>query len=125
MKVDIVCCGIGENGHLAFNDPHVAYFDDPEVVKIVLIDEVCRNQQVHDGCFASLDLVPKSALTLTLPTLMNAEEIICIVPCSSKASAINAVVNGTITTECPATILRTHDNARLYCDKFSAEKILL
>ena len=123
MKVDIVCCGIGENGHLAFNDPHVAYFDDKQAVKIVLIDEVCRNQQVHDGCFESLDLVPKAAITLTLPTLMAADEIVCVVPCSSKANAVEAVVKGEITTACPATILRTHKSAVLYCDKFSAEKI--
>lgn len=68
--VDIVCMGIGENGHIAFNDPAFAEFDDKKTVKIVELDPVCRMQQVHDGCFASLDQVPTHALTLTIPTLI-------------------------------------------------------
>ena len=71
--------GIGENGHIAFNDPHVALFDDPQQVKVVLLDEVCRTQQVHDGCFSSLEKVPQQAVTITIPVMMKATRIFCIV----------------------------------------------
>jgi glucosamine-6-phosphate deaminase len=70
--VDIVCMGIGENGHIAFNDPPVADFNDPELVKIVELDRLCRQQQVNDGCFATLNEVPVNAVTLTIPALMTA-----------------------------------------------------
>lgn len=123
-KIDIVCCGIGENGHLAFNDPGVADFSDKKLVKVIELDEVCRNQQVHDGCFATIDDVPKNAITLTIPALMSADEIICVVPCETKAEAVFNVVKGDISEGCPASILKTHKNARLYCDVLSAEKII-
>ena len=122
-KVDIVCCGIGENGHLAFNDPGVADFNDKKMVKVIELDEICRNQQVHDGCFKTIDDVPKSAITLTIPALMSADEIICVVPCKTKAKAVERLVNGSINEECPATILRKHKKAHLYLDKDSAENI--
>ena len=80
---DIVVLGIGENGHIAFNDPHVADFNDKLVVKPVQLDEVCRQQQVNDGCFENLSQVPKCALTLTIPTLVRAQHLFCVVPCEA------------------------------------------
>lgn len=118
--VDIVCAGIGENGHLAFNDPPVADFDDPLDVKIVQLDETCRLQQVHDGCFPSLDSVPTHALTLTIPALMRASWIYTMVPGPTKAQAVKATLTGPIGTHCPATALRRHPNASLYLDEESA-----
>ena len=119
--VDVVFMGIGENGHIAFNDPHVASFEDPEVVKVVDLDEKCRQQQVNDGCFASLDQVPTHAMTLTIPTLCQAKRLFCVVPAVTKAWAVNETVNGPITEQCPATIMRRHDNATLYIDSDSAK----
>ena len=121
--VDIVCMGIGENGHIAFNDPHVADFSDPNAVKVVDLDDVCRMQQVHDGCFASLDLVPKYALTLTVPTLAGADYQFCVVPAATKANAVKNTVMGEIDEACPATILRRCEHAVLYCDADSAALI--
>jgi len=118
--VDIVCMGIGENGHIAFNDPHVAEFNDAKAVKVVELDEVCRMQQVNDGCFAKLDDVPKCALTLTIPTLMSADYHFCVVPAPTKAQAVKRTVTGDISEECPATILRNADNAIMYCDADSS-----
>ncbi|WP_129724794.1 glucosamine-6-phosphate deaminase [Xylanivirga thermophila] len=122
--VDIVCMGIGENGHIAFNDPHVAFFNDDKWVKVVDLDLKCRNQQVHDGCFANLDAVPTHALTLTIPALLSAEHIFCVVPAITKAEAVKNTVNGPITEQCPASILRNHENAVLYVDKDSGKYIL-
>ncbi len=113
---DIVVCGIGENGHIAFNDPWVADFNDPAVVKVVELDEVCRQQQVNDGCFPSIDCVPKQAMTLTCPTLVAAPYIFCIVPAKTKAAAVKATLENAIDEECPATLLRRQDNAVLYLD---------
>lgn len=118
--VDIVVLGIGENGHIAFNDPPFADFEDKKLVKTVKLDEVCRNQQVNDGCFASIDNVPTHALTLTVPALMSGKELYCIVPAKTKANAVFRTVNGEITPECPASVLRTHANATLYLDPDSA-----
>ncbi len=117
---DIVVMGIGENGHIAFNDPHVARFDDPETVKTVELDQVCRMQQVHDGCFKSLDEVPRTALTLTIPALTAPERVFCVVPASAKARAVRDTVLGPISESCPASILRRHNNATLYLDRDSA-----
>lgn len=117
---DIVVMGIGENGHIAFNDPHVAFFNDEKIVKAVELDEVCRNQQVNDGCFEKLSVVPKYALTLTIPTLMAADYHFCVVPAPTKANAVKRTVEGEISEECPATILRTKENSILYCDKDSS-----
>ena len=118
--VDIVCMGIGENGHIAFNDPHVAEFNDSKLVKPVELDEICRMQQVNDGCFAKLDDVPKTALTLTIPALMRADYHFCVVPAKTKAWAVNRTINGEISEECPATILRTKAECYLYCDADSS-----
>jgi len=122
-KVDIVCMGIGENGHIAFNDPHVADFNDPCRIKKVDLDQKCRQQQVNDGCFQTIDQVPTHALTLTIPTLYNVENIFCVVPAATKAEAVKNTVNGPVSEICPASILRTHDNAILYTDNDSAAQI--
>ena len=122
-KVDIVCMGIGENGHIAFNDPHVADFNDPCRIKKVDLDQKCRQQQVNDGCFETIDQVPTHALTLTIPTLYNVENVFCVVPAATKAEAVNNTVNGPVSEKCPASILRTHDNAILYTDNDSAAQI--
>lgn len=113
---DIVVMGIGENGHIAFNDPPVADFNDPKAVKSVALDDICRNQQVNDGCFAKLDDVPKTAITLTVPTLFAGEYLFCIVPAKTKANAVRATLCNDINEKCPATILRRHKNAVLYLD---------
>lgn len=117
---DIVFMGIGENGHIAFNDPHVALFNDPAKVKIVDLDLPCRQQQVNDGCFSSLDEVPTHALTLTIPALMSAAHLFCMVPTFRKDIAVKLTVEGVINESCPATILRKHPSAILYLDKDSA-----
>jgi len=118
-----VMLGIGENGHIAFNDPGVADFKDKAWVKEVELDEVCRMQQVHDGCFESLDKVPKTALTLTIPALVSAGHMYCSVPAASKANAVRDAVEGPINEACPATILRKHADAHLYLDRDSARLI--
>lgn len=118
--VDIVCMGIGENGHIAFNDPHVADFNDPAAVKVVELDQTCRQQQVNDGCFAKLDDVPTHALTLTIPTLTAPQTVFCMVPAPTKAKAVQAAVEGPVSETCPASILRRHDNASLWLDPDSA-----
>ena len=113
---DIVVMGIGENGHIAFNDPPVADFADPVAVKPVLLDEICRNQQVNDGCFARIEDVPKTAITLTVPTLFAGEHLFCIVPAKTKAKAVRATLCDEIGEACPATVLRRHKSAVLYLD---------
>ncbi|MEA4831689.1 MAG: glucosamine-6-phosphate deaminase [Oscillospiraceae bacterium] len=122
--VDIVCMGIGENGHIAFNDPHVAFFNDPKAVKVVELDLICRQQQVNDGCFKTLSDVPTHALTLTIPTLFSGKNLFCMVPAKTKANAVFATVTGDITEKCPASILRRHDSAILFVDGDSGSKIL-
>ena len=118
---DIVIMGIGENGHIAFNDPPVADFNDTKWVKPVKLDEVCRQQQVNDGCFATIDDVPTHAMTLTVPTLVKAPYLFCIVPAPTKANAVYETLNGSIDEHCPATVLRMHDNAKLYLDDQSSK----
>lgn len=117
---DIVIMGIGENGHIAFNDPHVADFNDAKAVKPVELDDMCRMQQVNDGCFKKFEDVPKYALTLTIPTLMSAKYHFCIVPAKTKADAVKRTLYGNVSEECPATILRTKENSVLYCDADSS-----
>jgi glucosamine-6-phosphate deaminase len=117
--VDILCLGIGENGHLAFNDPPRVDFDDSAAMKAVALVPASRRQQVHDGCFASLDDVPTHALTLTVPTLMAAHEAHCVVPGASKRAAVERTLRGAIEPGCPASILRRHGRAWLYLDRAS------
>ncbi|MBQ7044896.1 MAG: glucosamine-6-phosphate deaminase [Clostridia bacterium] len=122
--VDIVLLGIGENGHIAFNDPHVADFNDKAAVKAVELDDVCRQQQVNDGCFKTINDVPKYALTLTIPTLVSAQHMVCTVPAPTKAWAVAATVNEEISEKVPATIMRKHNSAIMYCDKDSGRDLL-
>lgn len=117
---DIACIGIGENGHIAFNDPHVADFNDPVRVKVVDLDDACRKQQLGEGWFKSLDEVPKFALTQTIPSIMSARAISCVVPEQRKAEAVRRALKGPIEPACPASILRRHSNCILYLDQESA-----
>ncbi len=117
---DLVFLGVGENGHLAFNDPPVADFEDPVMIKAVELDEVCRQQQVNDACYAALDDVPTHALTLTLSFIRSVPQAICVVPTGRKAEAIERTLHGAISTECPASMLRTMPAAALYLDRESA-----
>lgn len=122
---DIIFHGIGENGHLAFNDPPTADFCDPEIVKVVAMDEICRNQQVHDGCFPELGQVPRRALTLTIPALTSPDTCLVVtVPGPTKVSAVRRTVQDEISTACPATILRRHPHAALFLDTEAAAGIL-
>jgi glucosamine-6-phosphate deaminase len=121
---DIVFMGIGENGHIAFNDPSVASFKDKYLVKVVELDAKCRNQQVNDKCFSTIDDVPKHALTLTIPILTSAKYIYCVVPGDTKSEAVKNTLEGEINENCPASILRTHDNAVLYIDENSGKFVL-
>ena len=114
--IDLVCFGIGENGHIAFNDPPVADFADPLAVKPVELDLTCRQQQVNDGCFATLADVPTHAVTLTIPSLTNAARMVCAVPGPTKRQAVEGVLTGEITTACPATILTRHAGCTLHVD---------
>ncbi len=118
--IDIACIGIGENGHIAFNDPPVANFKDPLWVKKVELDEACRNQQLGEGWFSSLKEVPTHALTLTIPAIMNSKAISCVVPDKRKVEAVHGTLYDEISESCPASILRTHKKAVLWLDKHSA-----
>lgn len=118
--IDIVCMGIGENGHIAFNDPPVADFSDPLTVKLVTLENACRYQQVHDGCFSYIEDVPTQAITLTIPALSLGTYHFCMVPALTKAEAVHNTLTSKISTKCPATILRTWPNTTLYIDSDSA-----
>lgn len=118
--IDLGFIGIGENGHIAFNDPPVADFNDSKGVKIVELDEACKRQQVGEGWFATLDDVPKYAITLTVPMIMRSKEIISVVPDRRKAQAVKDALTGPLAESCPASILRTHPRATLFLDRESA-----
>lgn len=118
--IDVISMGIGENGHIAFNDPPVADFNDPLRVKLVELDPVCRQQQVNDGCFPSLEAVPRHALTLTLPVFAAAGMLACIVPTVRKAQAVKDALLGPIGVACPATLLREHPRSHLFLDAAAA-----
>jgi glucosamine-6-phosphate deaminase len=117
---DFAVLGVGENGHLAFIDPPFCDFGDPAEVKVVELDEVCRNQQVNDGAFATLDEVPRRALSLTIPAVMRRPKLFAVVPGPAKRQAIRDVVEGPVATSCPASILRTHPDAHLFVDRDAA-----
>lgn len=121
--IDVACIGIGENGHIAFNDPPVADFNDPHLVKVVELDEACRRQQLGEGWFPTLDDVPKEAVSLTITAIMNCKTISCVVPDNRKADAVHDTLYGKISTNCPATILRKHPDTVLFLDKSSAKRI--
>lgn len=122
--IDLGFIGIGENGHVAFNDPPVANFYDPFWVKVVQLDEACRRQQWGEGWFSTLEDVPKDALTVTVPAILKCKKIISIVPDKRKAQAVKDALCGPISTDCPASILRTHSDITLYLDSDSASLIL-
>lgn len=115
--------GIGENGHLAFNDPAEANFTDPLDMKVVHLDTLCRQQQAGEGWFNSFEDVPESALTLTMPTLFRVPKLIASVPGSRKAKIMRLTLEAPISTDCPATILRTHPDATVYLDMESAAEL--
>ena len=118
--IDIACIGIGENGHIAFNDPPVADFNDPYWVKVVELDDACRRQQLGEGWFPTFEDVPEEAVTLTIPAIMNCKTISCVVPDERKSIAVSNALNGPVSTSCPASILRNHPNAVLFLDQGSA-----
>lgn len=118
--IDLCCLGIGENGHIAFNDPDVADFEDPEPIKLVKLDEKCRLQQVGEGHFPQLDAVPSYAITLTVPTLCRVGRMIAVVPERRKAEAVQAALEGPVTSRCPGSYLRQQAHCTLYLDPDSA-----
>lgn len=123
--LDLCCLGIGENGHLAFNDPPVADFDDPLDVKVVQLDDACRRQQVGEGHFPDVVAVPTHAITVTIPALLRASAVLAIVPEARKAEPVRRALEGPIDTACPASILRRQPQAALYLDTGSAGGLLL
>ena len=122
--LDVCILGIGENGHIAFNDPPVADFNDEKLVKVVELEHRCRQQQVNDGCFEAIDQVPTHALSVTIPGLCTAEWMFCSVPAATKAEAVYHVINDEVSTACPATILRKQPHAFLYTDSDSGANII-
>lgn len=120
---DLCALGIGENGHLAFNDPPYADFDDPVWVKVVRLDERSRHQQVGEGHFRGLDEVPTHAITVTIPGLLAAKRVLAIVPEARKADAVVQSLRGPITEDCPGSILRQTPHAHLFLDAESASKL--
>jgi glucosamine-6-phosphate deaminase len=121
--IDLCCLGIGENGHLAFNDPPVARFDDPDWVTIVKLDQACRRQQVGEGHFPSLAAAPSHALTLTIPALCAARRMLAVVPEQRKAAAVAAALTGPIATSSPASHLRRQAHCTLFLDAAAASAL--
>ncbi|HUQ77520.1 MAG TPA: 6-phosphogluconolactonase [Patescibacteria group bacterium] len=115
--IDLALIGVGENGHLAFNDPHVADFDDPLAVKPVEIDETSRRQQVRDGAFPTFEDVPRLAMTVTMSALLASRSISVVVPGPQKAAAVARMLLGPIETGCPASALRRHPDAVMFIDE--------
>lgn len=122
-NIHLACIGIGENGHIAFNDPPVADFNDPVMVKLVELDEDCRKQQLGEGWFPTLKDVPTHALTQTVPSIMRSQCISCVVPDERKAQAVYNALEGPVETRCPASVLRTHQNITLWLDEPAASKL--
>ncbi len=118
--LDLCCLGIGENGHLAFNDPPVADFEDPLDVKVVTLDDGCRRQQVNEGHFASDADVPARAMTVTVPALLRADRVLAVVPEARKAEPVRTALEGPVTTACPASILQRTSRATVFLDPESA-----
>ena len=120
QPIDLCCLGVGENGHLAFNEPAVANFQDQYMVKIVKLDTVNRHQQVQQGHFTSLENIPQYAFTVTIPMICSAKKIFCLVPEKRKANVVKQMLSGDITTNCPASFLRKQPQATLFLDVDSA-----
>ncbi|MCY3018691.1 MAG: glucosamine-6-phosphate deaminase [Planctomycetota bacterium] len=123
QPLDLCCLGIGENGHVAFNDPAVADFNDPRLVKIVKLDRPCRQQQVGEGHFSDIEAVPQYALTLTIPALCAARKVLAIAPEKRKAEPVKNTLRGPISTTCPASYLRKQAHCTLFLDAESASLI--
>lgn len=121
--IDLALVGIGENGHVAFNDPHVANFDDPLTMKPVEIDDTSRHQQVRDGAFDRFEDVPKLALTVTMSALRASRVVSLVVPGPQKAAAVAATLDGPVSTACPASVMRSHPDAVLFVDEAAASQI--
>lgn len=121
--IDLAVIGVGENGHIAFNDPPVADFNDPQLVKVVELEKACRKQQMGEGWFPTLENVPTKALSLTIPAMMGAKVLGVVVPDARKANAIHNALYGPVGTACPASVLRTHKKATLFLDGPSASKL--
>jgi glucosamine-6-phosphate deaminase len=124
-QIDLCCLGVGENGHIAFNDPDVADFEEKSWVKLVKMDDRCRLQQVKDKVFNTINDVPSYAYTLTIPALMSARQIVGIVPGSHKAEAVAKMLQNPVSTTCPASALRHHPKAELHLDAHAAERLLI
>lgn len=120
QPLDLCILGIGENGHLAFNEPTVADFADSQTVKLVKLEVETRQQQVDSGYFARLEIVPQYAYTLTIPTICSAQKILCLAPGQHKAKIVSKMLQGSIDTNCPASILRRQKQATLFLDRYSA-----
>jgi len=118
--IDVAFIGIGENGHLAFNDPPVADFDDPEAVKVVHLDDACRRQQVGEGHFPDVDAVPATAITVTIPALLRADRVMVVAADARKAAPVAAAFTGPVSTACPASVLQTAPHATVYLEPASA-----
>jgi glucosamine-6-phosphate deaminase len=118
---DLVALGIGENGHLAFNDPPYAEFNDPVWVKVIKLDEASRRQQVGEGHFSTIDSVPTHAITLTIPALLAAKRVLAIVPEARKVEAVRSCLYQPVSEDRPGSILRNIDHATLYLDPDSAK----
>jgi len=123
VNAQLCLLGVGENGHLAFMDPAVADFDDPQDVKVVTLDAECRAQQVAEGWFNNLEEVPISAISVTIPAILRVPKLIVSVPGARKAAIVRRTLEEAISTSCPATILRTHPDATLYLDQDSASEL--
>ncbi len=123
--IDLAFVGFGENGHIAFNDPPVADFHDPKILKVVTLDEACRRQQAGEGHFDDTASVPEEALTITCPGLFRAAAWVCCVPEARKAEAVRAALEGPISETCPASLVRRHPNAYVFLDVDSASKLSL
>jgi glucosamine-6-phosphate deaminase len=125
LEADPQVCllGIGENGHLAFNDPAEANFNDPDAMKVVTLDKACRQQQLAEGWFAKFEDVPERALTLTIPTLLKVPKLIVSVPGRRKAESVRRTLEDPVSTACPATILRAHPDVTIYLDEESASSL--
>lgn len=123
QPIDLCCLGIGENGHIAFNDPPVADFGDRHRIKLVRLDEPCRQQQVGEGHYPNLAAVPQYAFTLTVPTLCAARRMVCVVPDARKAQAVHHALHGPISHACPASILRRQAHCTLFLDRPAASRL--
>ena len=120
---NLALLGVGENGHLAFNDPAVADFNDPQDVKVVELDSACRAQQVAEGWFNSVEQVPDSAISVTIPAILRVPKLILSVPGSRKAAIMRRTLREKISTDCPASVLRTHPDVTIYLDRESASEL--